>query len=181
MPEWHRQEIAVADDGSLAAAGQPLKYTGGLITTAKPQWVNRNGTTAVGHTDGAPCALKQSQRTHGVASVMRLRGGGPNEGPSGGDDRNRAGKRPWEGVDGAWGRPGEKAHRVDDQLDGWGRPRQLQEPDLPQHPQAPPLPPRQVDDQPSGWGRMLTSTNGHLHAFQPFSNIAATVTKEKTH
>ena len=48
MPEWPRQEIAVADDGSLAAAGQPLRYGGGLITTAKPQWVNRNGTTAVG-------------------------------------------------------------------------------------------------------------------------------------
>ena len=94
---------------------------------------------------------------------MRLRGGGPNEGPNGGDERNRAGKRPWEGVEGAWGRPGEKGHRVDDQRDGWGRPRQRQEHDLPQHPQAPPLPPRQVDDQPSGWGQMLTSTNGHLH------------------
>jgi hypothetical protein len=51
MPEGPRQEIAVADDGSLAAAGQPLEYTGGLITTAQPQWVNRNETTAVGHTD----------------------------------------------------------------------------------------------------------------------------------
>ena len=81
MSEWHGRGIAVADDGSLAATGQPLRYGGGLITTAKPQWVNRNGTTAVGHTDGTPRAVTKSQRTHGVASAMRLRGGGPNEGP----------------------------------------------------------------------------------------------------
>jgi hypothetical protein len=104
----------------------------------------------VGHTDGAPCALKQSRGTHGVASVMKLRGGGWNEGPSGGDDWGRAGKRPWEGEDGAWGRPGGKAQRVDDHPDGWGRPTQHQEP--------------------SG---MLTSTNGHLHHVRQWHGQAA--------
>jgi hypothetical protein len=112
MSEWHGRGIAIADDGSLAATGQPLRYGGGLITTAKPQWDNRNGTTAVGHTDGTPRAVTKSQRTHGVASAMRLRGGGPNEGPGWGDERNGAGKRPWEGVEGAWGRPEEKGPRA---------------------------------------------------------------------
>ena len=45
MSKWHGRGIAVADDGSLAAAGQPLRYGGGLITTARPQWVS----AAMGH------------------------------------------------------------------------------------------------------------------------------------
>ena len=172
MSEWHGRGIAVADDGSLAAAGQPLRYGGGLITTARPQWVNRNGTPAVGLTDEAPCALKRSQRTHGVASAMRLRGGGPNEGPNDGDERRRAGKRPWEGVEGAWGRPRETGHQGDEQLNGWGRPKQRQQHDAPLNPREPPSLPRQVDDQPNGWGRMLTSTNGHLHHVREWQDQA---------
>ena len=135
MSGWHGRGIAIADDGSLAAASQPLRYGGGLITTARPQWVCRNGTPAVGQADEAPCALKGSQKTHGVASAMRLRGGGPNEGPNDGDERRRAGKRPWEGVEGAWGRPREMGHQGDDRLNGWGRPRQRQQHDVPQNPQ----------------------------------------------
>ena len=115
MPEWPGQEVAVADDSSLVAVEQLLEYTGDLITKAQPQWANRKGATAMGQADGGPCVLKQSRRTHGITSVTRLRGGGGNEEHNGGDDRGRAGKRSWQGVDGAWGRPHGKAQRVDDQ------------------------------------------------------------------
>ena len=97
----------------------------------------------MGQADGVPCALKRSRETHGITSVTRLRGGGGNEERNGGDDRGRAGKRSWQGVDGAWGRPHGKAQRVDDQPRGWGRPTQQQEPDVIQNPQLPP----------SGWGQ----------------------------
>jgi hypothetical protein len=90
MSIWHGRGIALTNDGGLAAAGQPVRYGGGLITTSKPQWVNRNGSSAVGQTEETPCALKTSQETHGVASTMRLRGGGPIETPNYGDEQSRA-------------------------------------------------------------------------------------------
>ena len=142
MPTWPGQEVAVTDDSSLAAVEQLLEYTGGIITKAQPQWANRKGATAMGQADGEPCVLKQ-RRAHGITSAMRLRGGGGNEEQNGGDDRGRAGKRSWQGVDGAWDGPGAKAQRVDDQPRGWGQPTQQQEPDVLQKPQSPP----------SGWGR----------------------------
>ena len=74
MSGWHGRGIALTDDDRPAAAGQPVRYGGGLITTSKPQWVNRNGSPAVGQTREAPCALKTCQKTHGVASTTRLRG-----------------------------------------------------------------------------------------------------------
>ena len=101
MSEWHGRGIALADDDSLAVAGQPLRYGGGLITTAKPQWVNRNGTPAVGQTDGTPCALKTSQRTHGVASAMRLRGEDRTRGrmmETNGDGQGRGRGKVWRGM-----------------------------------------------------------------------------------
>ena len=62
MSEWHGRGIALTNDGGLAAAGQPVRYGGGLITTAKPQWVNRNWSSAVGQTEVTPCALKDESR-----------------------------------------------------------------------------------------------------------------------
>ena len=166
MSKWHGRGIALTNDGGLAAAGQPVRYGGGLITTSKPQWVNRNGSSAVGQTEVTPCALKTSQETHGVASTMRLRGGGPIETPNYGDERSRAGKRPWAGVEGAWGRPRETSHQGDDRLDEWGQPRQRQHLDAPEIQRTPPaLQPSpcysaKADDQPNGWGRMLATAFG---------------------
>jgi hypothetical protein len=58
VPEWPGQEVAVADDSSLAAVEQLLDYTSNLITKAQPQWANRKGATAMGQADGGPCALR---------------------------------------------------------------------------------------------------------------------------
>ena len=173
MSKWHGRGIALTNDGGPAAAGQPVRYGGGLIATAKPQWVNRKWSSAVGQTEVTPCALKASRETHGVASTTRLRGGGPIGTPIGtpnyGDERPPAGIEPWAGVEGAWGRPRETSHQRDDRLDGWGQPRQRQRLDAPEIQRTPPaLQPSpcysaKADDQPNGWGRMLTTTNGYLH------------------
>ena len=170
MSKWHGRGIALTNDGGPAAAGQPVRYGGGLITTAKPQWVNRKWSSAVGQTEVTPCALKASQETHGVASTTRLRGGGPIGTPIGtpnyGDERPPAGIEPWAGVEGAWGRPRETSHQRDDRLDGWGQPRQRQRLDAPEIQRTPPaLQPSpcysaKADDQPNGWGRMLATTFG---------------------
>ena len=73
MSKWHGRGTALTNDGRLAATGQPVRYGGGLITTSRPQWVNHNGSPAVGQTREAPCTLKTCQKTHGVASTTRLR------------------------------------------------------------------------------------------------------------
>ena len=172
MSRWRGRGVTIAGDGGTAAASQPLRYGGGLITTARPQWVCRNGTPAVGQADETPCALKGSRETHGIVSAMRLRGGGPNGGPDDGDERRRAGKRPWEGVEGAWDRPRESGKQGDDRLYGWGRPRQRQQHDVPQNPRESPLLPRRWDDHQNGWGSMLTSTNGHLHHVREWKDQA---------
>ena len=68
--------------------------------------------------------------------------------------------------------PREMGHQGDDRLNGWGRPRQRQQHDVPQNPRESPLLPRQVDDHPNGWGSMLTSTNGHLHHVREWQDQA---------
>ena len=109
-PDWPGQDVAVANDGSLAAVEQLLDLTSNLVTKAQPQWDYRNGSTAMGQAGGGPCALKQSLEAHGITSVTRLRGGGNNEGTGDGDERRRSGKRPWEDGDEAGDGPGSKAH-----------------------------------------------------------------------
>ena len=73
MSGWHGRGIAIADDGSLAAASQPLRYGGGLITTARPQWVcrNANGTPAVGQADEARCKPSPSLRIYSLGELNR--------------------------------------------------------------------------------------------------------------
>ena len=75
-PDWPGQEVAVANDGSLAAVEQLLDHMSNLATKAQPQQDYRNGSTAMGQAGGGPCALKQSLEAHGITSVTRLRGGG---------------------------------------------------------------------------------------------------------
>ena len=85
-PDWPGQEIAVANDGSLAAVEQLLDHMSNLATKAQPQQDYRNGSTAMGQAGGGPYALKQSLEAHGITSVTRLRGGG------GTDDRRQEDK-----------------------------------------------------------------------------------------
>jgi hypothetical protein len=134
MCKWHGRGTALTNDGRLAAAGQPVRYGGGLIATSRPQWVNRNRSPAVGQTGEAPCTLKSCQKTHGVASTTRLRGGGPNAAPedSAGDRwraASRAEKRQWVEEDGTEGRPGEREQQGEAPLSGWGRQRKWREED----------------------------------------------------
>ena len=166
MSKWLGRGSALTDDGRLAVEGQPIRYGGGLITTSKPQWVNHNGSPAVGKTREAPCALKTCRKTHGIASATRLRGGGPNAAPN--DSAGaRGGKRPWAEVGGTWGDgahgPGVREQQSEEPLSGWGRQRKCRGGDIPQHPQEPPSWPRRADNRPNGWDRMLTSTNDLLH------------------
>ena len=150
MSKWHGRGTALTNDGRLAATGQPVRYGGGLITTSRPQWVNRNGSPAVGQTREAPCTLKTCQKTHGVASTTRLRGGGPKE------------KRPWAEVEGTWGdgahAPGEREQQGKAPLSEWGRQRKWREEDTPQSPQE-----LAAAAAAAAAGRMLTSTNNLLH------------------
>jgi hypothetical protein len=85
------EEFAFANGSNRAAVGHLLGHTGGLVTTSQ--------LTALGQVEmESAVALAVRMRMEaqdGIASVMRLRGGGWSERPRGGDGQGRAEKRPW--------------------------------------------------------------------------------------
>jgi hypothetical protein len=146
----HGHGTALTNDGWLAEAAPRVKYGGNLITTSRPQWGNRNGSPAVGLTREAPCTLETYQKTHGVASATRLRGGGPKE------------KRPLAEMEGTWGEgahvPEGRGQQGSAPLSEWGRQKKWREEDTPQSPQE-----LAAAAAAAAAGRMLTSTNDLLH------------------
>ena len=53
-PDWPGQDVAVANDGSLAAVEQLLDLMSNLVTETQPQQDYRNGSTAMGQAGGGP-------------------------------------------------------------------------------------------------------------------------------
>ena len=85
------QWVAVVE--ATGATGRPLEETG----------AEGPGAESAGQKWWAEWCRVLARSQQGIASVMRLRGGGWGEGARGGDRQGRAGKRPWGGGDGAGG------------------------------------------------------------------------------